>query len=38
MLAKSAPEKKNEIRNIWKEAQELTLIFQKIINSLNKSN
>ena len=25
-------------RDLWKEAQELNLIFQKIINSLNQSN
>lgn len=36
MLAKCVPEKKEEIRKIWKETQELTQIFQKIINSLNK--
>lgn len=36
MLAICAPgkEKKNEIRVLWKEAQELTLIFGKIISSL----
>ena len=31
LLAKSNPEKKDEIRKLWKEAQELLLIFSKII-------
>lgn len=30
MLATMFPNKKEEIRNLWKESQELTLIFQKI--------
>jgi four helix bundle protein len=38
MLAKSILENKDEIRNTWKEAQELTMIFQKITNSLDKKN
>ena len=33
MMAECLPEKKDEIRELWKEVQELTLIFQKIINS-----
>ncbi|OGI25246.1 MAG: four helix bundle protein [Candidatus Moranbacteria bacterium RBG_13_45_13] len=33
MLASSAPEKKEEIRKLWKESQELTLIFGKIASS-----
>jgi len=38
MLANCFPEKREEIRTLWKETQELTLIFQKIISSLkNKS-
>jgi len=37
MLAECLPERKEEIRNLWKECQELTLIFQKITNSLTKS-
>jgi four helix bundle protein len=36
MLAKYYPEGKDEINKLWKEAQELTLIFGKIISSLNK--
>jgi len=36
MMAKCAPDKKEEIKKIWKECQELTLIFQKITNSLKK--
>ena len=35
MLAKCNPESKEEIRKLWKECQELTMIFQKIINTLN---
>jgi len=38
MMAKSTPEKKENLRNLWQEAQELTLIFQKIVNSLTKNN
>ncbi len=36
MLVICVPEKKDEIRILWKEAQELTLIFGKIISTLNK--
>ena len=35
MMAKCNPEKKEEIRKLWKECQELTMIFQKIVNSCN---
>lgn len=35
MLAKCFPERKEEIRRLWKECQELTLIFQKITSSLD---
>ena len=34
MLAKATPEKKEEVRKLWKETQELTMIFQKITTSL----
>lgn len=34
MLATTQADKKEKIRNIWKECQELTMIFQKITNSL----
>jgi len=33
MMAECFQEKADEARKIWKECQELTLIFQKIINS-----
>jgi len=33
MIATYAPEEKEEIRKLWQEAQELTMIFQKILNS-----
>lgn len=36
MLAKAAPEKKEEIRKLWKECHELNLIFQKITTSMDK--
>ncbi len=36
MIAQCMPDKKEEIRMLWQEAQELTLIFHKIISSLNK--
>jgi len=34
MLAVCEPEKKEKIRKLWRETQELTLIFGKIISSL----
>jgi four helix bundle protein len=34
MLAKCRPDKKSQIKTLWKECQELTLIFGKIISSL----
>src|SRR3989338_5167775 len=38
LLAVSNPEKKDDIRELWKEAQELLLIFSKIVKtSRNKS-
>jgi len=37
MLARCYPNKKNEIKILWKECQELTLIFQKITSSLKKN-
>ena len=33
MLSITNPENKDECRELWKEAQELTLIFSKIINN-----
>jgi four helix bundle protein len=33
MMAQAVPDKKEEIRKLWQECQELTLIFQKIVNS-----
>jgi len=35
MIKKCVPEKSEEIDKLWKEAQELTLIFGKIISTLN---
>ena len=34
MLKRCVPSKKDEIRKLWKECQELTLIFQKITSTL----
>ncbi len=34
MLSVSFPNEKEKLRDFWKEAQELTMIFQKITNSL----
>ncbi|KKQ66702.1 MAG: hypothetical protein US86_C0004G0020 [Candidatus Daviesbacteria bacterium GW2011_GWA2_38_24] len=34
MLVRCYPEKRDEILSFWKEAQELTLIFQKITSTL----
>ena len=36
LIAKSNPEKKEECRRFWQEAQELTLIFSKIIITIDK--
>ncbi len=38
MLSQTNPEKTEELRKMWQEAQELTLIFQKITNSLRSRN
>lgn len=38
MIANCLPERKNEVRQLWQEAQELTLIFQKITSSLREKN
>lgn len=35
MLSKAVPARKTELRDLWQEAHELTLIFQKITSSLN---
>jgi len=36
MMAKYVIKRKEEIKKLWKECQELTLIFQKITSSLKK--
>ena len=36
MMAKCVPENKEEIRKLWQECQELTLIFQKITSTLRR--
>jgi len=38
MLTRCIPDKKNEIKKLWKECQELTLIFQKITTTLRGKN
>ena len=38
ILTKSNPEKAKEARVLWKECQELMMIFQKIISSCKKKN
>ncbi len=38
MLSQCNPEKIEELRKLWQEAQELTMIFQKITNSLRNKN
>ncbi|MBU2577511.1 four helix bundle protein [Patescibacteria group bacterium] len=35
MLANCFPDRREEIRKLWTEAQELTMIFQKITSSLS---
>jgi len=37
MIAKANPDRKEEIRKLWREAQELTLIFSRIISSIEHS-
>ena len=37
MLARATPEMKDSVLPLWQEAQELTLIFQKITNTLSKA-
>lgn len=37
MAAKCLPKRKEEIRKVWRECQELTLIFQKITSSLKEN-
>ncbi len=34
MLAKAVPEREDNIKKLWKESQELTLIFGKIVSKL----
>ncbi len=34
LIAKSNPEEKEQLKRLWKEAKELTLIFNKITSSL----
>jgi len=34
MIATASPELRTESRKLWKECQELTLIFQKIVSSI----
>ena len=38
MIASCFPEKKEEVIKLWKEAQELTFIFGKIVGTLNKNS
>ncbi len=38
LLAAANPEEKEKLRKLWKEARELTLIFNKISTTLNKNN
>ncbi|MFA6963187.1 MAG: four helix bundle protein [Patescibacteria group bacterium] len=38
MLSSALPDKSDELRELWKEAQELTLIFSKIAGSLKSKN
>ena len=38
MLVKLFPQEKAKIKKLWKECQELTLIFQKITTTLREKN
>lgn len=35
MMAQALPDKKEELKILWKECQELTLIFQKIVSTID---
>ena len=35
LISVASPENKEEARKLWKETQELTMIFQKIVNTIN---
>lgn len=37
LMSKALPELKNECKRLWKEAQELTLIFSKILGTMKKN-
>lgn len=37
MIAETNPEERNNLRKLWKEAHELTLIFNKISTTLNRN-
>jgi len=37
LMAQAIPEKKEELEVLWKESQELTLIFNKISSSLKEA-
>lgn len=38
MIASCVPDSKEDIRNIWQECQELTLIFNKILSTMKIKN
>jgi len=38
MVAKSTPDRMEDIRKLWQEAQELTLIFGKIVSSIRRQD
>lgn len=38
MIAETCPERKEDARKLWKEAKELNLIFNAIINSTNRNS
>ena len=38
LIARANPDYKNELRTVWKETQELLLIFSKIISSARNNN
>jgi len=38
MMAQCLPDRKEELRKLWQETQEITMIFQKIISTLRGNN
>lgn len=38
MISRACPEKNEQCRRLWQESKELTLIFSKIVTTMNKKS